>query len=120
MSMKVFIVLLIVGLIVALVVVLPNRDGKPSEATVEEAVLAHIGGMTLPISPNLPLPDQWVEKVDVISYGEPYTVETSEGKHTVWPVKVYLINGQHEEIKQVDLYRDEFRQWTVLLIQDAS
>jgi len=118
--MKVFIVLLIVGLIVALVVVLPNRDGRPSEEAVEEAVLAHIGGLTPPISPNLPLPDQWVEKVEVIAYGEPYTVQTSEGERTVWPIKVYLIDGQHKELKQVDLYRDEFRQWKVLLIQDAS
>ena len=118
--MKVFIVLLIVGLIVALVVVLPGRVGRPSEAAIEEAVLAHIGGMTLPISPNLPLPSQWVEKVEVIAYGEPYTVQTSEGERAVWPIKVYLIDGQHKELKQVDLYRDEFRQWTVLLIQDAS
>lgn len=118
--MKVFIVLLIVGLIVALVVVLPERDGRPSEADVEEAVLAHIGGLVLPISPNLPLPYQRVEKVEVISYGEPYTVQTPEGKRTLWPVKVYLINGQHKEVKQVDLYRDEFRQWTVLHIQDAN
>lgn len=118
--MKVFIVLLTVGLIVALVVVLPGRVGRPSEADVEEAVLAHIGGLTLPISPNLPLPYQWIEKVEVITYGEPYTVQTSEGERTVWPIKVYLIDGQHKELKQVDLYRDEFRQWTVLLIQDAS
>ena len=118
--MKVFIVLLIVGLIVALVVVLPDRVGRPSEAAIEEAVLAHIGGMTLPISPNLPLPSQWVEKVEVIAYGEPYTVQTSEGERAVWPIKVYLIDGQHKELKQVDLYRDEFRQWTVLLIQDSS
>jgi hypothetical protein len=118
--MKVFIVLLIVGLIIALVVVLPERVGRPSEAAIEEAVLAHIGGMTLPISPNLPLPSQWVEKVEVIAYGEPYTVQTSEGERAVWPIKVYLIDGQHKELKQVDLYRDEFRQWTVLLIQDAS
>jgi hypothetical protein len=118
--MKVFIVLLIVGLIVALVVVLPERDGRPSEVAVEEAVLAHIGGLTPPISPNLPLPYQWVEKVEVIAYGEPYTVQTSEGERTVWSVKVYLIDGQHKELKQVDLYRDEFRQWKVLLIQDAS
>jgi len=118
--MKVFIVLLIVGLIIALVVVLPDRVGRPSEAAVEEAVLTHIGGMPLPISPNLPLPYQWVEKVEVIAYGEPYTVETSEEERTVWPIKVYLIDGQHKELKQVDLYRDEFRQWTVLLIQDAS
>ena len=117
--MKVFIVLLIVGLIVALVVVLPDRVGRPSEAAVEEAVLTHMGGLTLPPSPNLPLPHEWVEKVEVIAYGEPYTVQTSEGKRTFWPVKVYLINGQHKEAKQVDLYRDEFRQWTVLLIQDA-
>lgn len=118
--MKVFIVLLIVGLIIALVVVLPGRVGRPSEAAIEEAVLAHIGGMTLPISPNLPLPSQWVEKVEVIAYGEPYTVQTSEGERAVWPVKVYLIGGQHKELKQVDLYRGEFRQWTVLLVQDAS
>jgi len=118
--MKVFIVLLIVGLIVALVVVLPGRVGRPSEAAIEEAVLAHIGGMTLPISPNLPLPSQWLEKVEVITYGEPYTVQSSEGERTVWPIKVYLIDGQHKELKQVDLYRDEFRQWTVLLIQDSS
>ena len=87
----------------------------------EEAVLTHMGGLTLPPSPNLPLPlpHEWVEKVEVIAYGEPYTVQTSEGKRTFWPVKVYLINGQHKEVKQVDLYRDEFRQWTVLLIQDA-
>jgi len=118
--MKVLIVLLIVGLIIALVVVLPDRVGRPSEAAVEETVLAHIGGMALPISPNLPLPYQLVEKVEVITYGEPYTVQTSEGERTVWPVKVYLIDGQHKELKQVDLYRDEFRQWTVLHIQDAS
>ncbi len=118
--MKLFIVLLIVGLIVALVVVLPGRVGRPSEAAVEEAVLTHIGGMTLPISPNLPLPSQWLEKVEVITYGEPYTVQSSEGERTVWPIKVYLIDGQHKELKQVDLYRDEFRQWTVLLIQDSS
>jgi len=118
--MKVFIVLLIVGLIIALVVVLPGRVGRPSEAAIEEAILAHIGGMPLPISPNLPLPYQWVEKVEVIAYGEPYTVQTSEGERAVWPIKVYLIDGQHKELKQVDLYRDEFRQWTVLLIQDAS
>jgi len=118
--MKVFIVLLIVGLIVALVVVLPERDGRPSEAAVQEAVLAHIGGLTPPISPNLPLPYQWVEKVEVIAYGESYPVQTSEGERTVWPIKVYLIDGQHKELRQVDLYRDEFRQWKVLHIQDAS
>jgi len=118
--MKVFIVLLIVGLIIALVVVLPERVGRPSEAAVAEAVLTHIGGLTPPISPNLPLPSQWVEKVEVIAYGEPYTVQTSEGERAVWPIKVYLIDGQHKELKQVDLYRDEFRQWTVLLVQDAS
>ena len=118
--MKVFIILLIVGLIVALVVVLPGRDGRPSEAAVEEAVLTHIRGL-VPISPNLPIPDQWVEKVEVIAYGESYTIQTSEGERTVWPVKVYLIDGQHKELKQVDLYySDEFRQWEVLLIQDAS
>ena len=118
--MKVFIlVLLIVGLIVALAVVLPGRVGRPSQADVEQAILAHIGLM-LSISPNLPLPDQWVEKVEVIAYGEPYTVQTSEGERTVWPVKVYLMDGQHRELKQVDLYRNEFRQWKVLLIQDAS
>jgi hypothetical protein len=116
--MKVFIVLLIVGLIVALVVVLPDRVGRPSEAAVEEAVRSHIGGLTLPLSPHLPLPYQWVEKVEVIAYGEPYTIQTQEGNRTFWPVKVYLINGQHKEVKQVDLYRDEFRQWTVFLIQD--
>lgn len=119
--MKVFIALLIVGVIVALAVILPGRVGRPSEADVERAVLAHIGGLVLPISPNLPLPYEWVEKVEVIEYGEPYTVQTSEGKRTVWPVKVYLIDGQHKELKQVDLYyREEFRQWEVLLIQDAS
>lgn len=119
--MKVFIVLLIVGVIVALAVVLPGRVGRPSEADVEHAILAHIRGVILPISPNLPLPYEWVEKVEVIEYGEQYTVQTPEGKRTVWPVKVYLIDGQHKELKQVDLYyRDEFRQWEVLLIQDAS
>jgi hypothetical protein len=118
--MKVFIVLLIVGLIVALAIVLPGRVGRPSEADVEQAILAHVTLM-LSISPNLPLPYEWVEKVEVIEYGEPYTVQNSEGKRTVWPVKVYLIDGQHKELKQVDLYyRDEFRQWEVLLIQDAS
>jgi hypothetical protein len=117
--MKVFIVLLIVGLIVALAVILPDRVGRPSEAAVEEAVLTHIGGLTLPPSPHLPLPHQWVEKVEVIAYGESYTVQTGEGKRTSWPVKVYLITGQHKEVKQVDLYRNEFRQWTVLLLQDA-
>jgi hypothetical protein len=118
--MKVFIVLLIVGLIAALVVLLPERDGRPSEADVEQATLAHIRGVMLPISPNLPLLYEWVEKAEVIEYGKPYTVQTSEGKRTVWPVKVRLIDGQHRELKQVDLYRDELRQWEVLLIQDAS
>jgi len=118
--MKVLIGLLIVGLIVALVVILPERDDRPSEATVKEAVLAHIGGLTPPISPNLPLPDQWVEEVEVIEYGEAYTAQTSEGKRTVWPIMVYLIADQHKELKQVDLYRDESRQWQVLLIQDTN
>ena len=119
--MKVFIVLLIVGVIVALAVILPGRVGRPSEADVEQAVLAHIRGVMLPISPNLPLPYEWVEKVEVVEYGESYTVQTPEGERTVWPVKVYLIDGQHKELKQVDLYyRDDFRQWEVLLIQDAS
>lgn len=117
--MKVFIVLLIVGLIVALVIVLPERDDRPSEAAVEEAVLTHIRGL-VPISPNLPLPDQWVERVEVIAYGDPYIVQTSEGERKIWPVRVYLIDGQHKESTQVDLYRDELRQWQVLLIQDAS
>jgi len=118
--MKVIIGLLIVGLVVALVVLLPGRDDRPSEATVKETVLAHVGGSTPLISPNLPLPDQWVEAVEVISYGEPYTIQSSEGKRTVWPIMVYLIAGQHKEPKQVDLYRDESRQWQVLRIQDAS
>jgi len=119
--MKVFIVLLIVGVIVALAVILPGRVGRPSEADVEQAVLSHIRGVILPISPNLPLPYEWVEKVEVVEYGEQYTVQTPEGERTVWPVKVYLIDGQHKELKQVDLYyRDEFRQWEVLLIQYAS
>jgi hypothetical protein len=119
--MKVFIILLIVGLIVALAVVLPGRVGRPSEADVEHAILAYIRGVMLPISPNLPLPYEWVEGVEVIEYGEPYTVQDSEGERTVWPVKVYLIDGQNKELKQVDLYyRDEYRQWEVLLIQDAS
>ena len=118
--MKVIIGLLIVGLVVALVVLLPGRDDRPSEATVKETVLAHVGGSTPLISPNLPLPDQWVEEVEVISYGEPYTIQSSEGKRTVWPIMVYLIAGQHKEPKQVDLYRDESRQWQVLRIQDAS
>ena len=118
--MKVIIGLLIVGLIVALVVLLPGRDDRPSEATVRETVLAHVGGSTPPISPNLPLPDQWIEEVEVISYGEPYTMQTSGGKRTVWPIMVYLIAGQHKEPKQVDLYRDESRQWQVLRIQDTN
>ena len=116
--MKIIIGVLIAGLIVALVVVLPGRDNRPSETTVKEAVLAYVGGSTPPISPNLPLPDQWVEEVEVISYGEAYTVQTSEGKRTVWPIMVYLIAGQHKELNQVDLYRDVSRQWQVLLIQD--
>ena len=94
--MKVIIGLLIVGLIVALVVLLPGRDDRPSETDVEEAILSHIGGMPAPISPNLPLPYEWVEGVEVIAYDEAYTVQTSEGKRTLWPVKVYLINGQHK------------------------
>jgi hypothetical protein len=118
--MKVIIGLLIVGSIVALIVLLPGRDNRPSETTVKEAVLAHVGGSTPPISPNLPLPDQWVEEVEVISYGEPYTMQTSEGKRTVWPIMVYLIAEQHKELKQVDLYRDESRQWQVLRIQDTN
>lgn len=118
--MKIIIGLLIVGLIVALVVLLPGRNDRPSEATVKETVLAHVGGSTPLISPNLPLPDQWVEAVEVISYGEPYTMQASEGKRTVWPIMVYLIAGQHKEPKQVDLYRDESRQWQILRIQDAS
>ena len=119
--MKIFIVLLIVGVIVALAVVLPGRVGRPSEADVERAVLAHIGGLMPTISPNLPLPYEWVEEVEVVEYGEPYTVQDPEGERKVWPVKVYLIDGQHKELKQVDLYyRDEYRQWEVLLIQDAS
>jgi len=118
--MKVIIGLLIVGLVVALVVLLPGRDDRPSEATVKETVLAHVGGSTPLISPNLPLPDQWVEAVEVISYGEPYTIQSSEGKRTVWPIMVYLIAGQHKEPKQVDLYKDESRQWQILRIQDAS
>jgi len=118
--MKVIIGLLIAGLIVGLVIVLPGRDDKPSKATVKDAVLAHVGGSTPLISPNLPLPDQWVEEVEVISYGEPYTMQTSEGKRTVWPIMVYLIADQHKELKQVDLYRDESRQWQVLLIQDTN
>jgi len=118
--MKVIIGLLIVGLIVALIVLLPGRDSRPSETTVKETVLAHVGGSTPLISPNLPLPDQWVEEVEVISYSEAYTVQTSEGKRTVWPIMVYLMAGQHKELKQVDLYRDESRQWQVLLIQDTD
>ena len=116
--MKIIIGLLVIGLIVALVFALPGRDNRPSETAVEEAVLACVGGPTPPISPNLPLPDQWVEEVEVISYGEVYTVEAPEGKRTVWPIMVYLIAGQDKELKQVDLYRDESRQWQVLLIQD--
>jgi hypothetical protein len=118
--MKVIIGLLIAGLIIALVVLLPGRDGRPSEATVKETVLAHVGGSTPLISPNLPLPDQWVEEVEVISYGEQYTMQTSEEKRTVWPIMVYLIAGQHKEPRQVDLYRDESRQWQLLHIQDAN
>ena len=118
--MKVIIGLLIVGIVVALVVVLTGRDDRPSEATVRDVVLAQVGGSTPLISPNLPLPDQWVEEVEVVAYGEAYTVQTSEGKRTVWPITVYLIAGQYKELKQVDLYRDESRQWQILLIQDAD
>ena len=118
--MKIIIGLLIVGLIVALVVLLPGRNDRPSEATVKEVVIANVGGSTPLISPNLPLPDQWVEEVEVVSYGEPYTMQTSEGDRTVWPIMVYLITGQSRELRQVDLYRDESHQWQVLSIQDAS
>jgi hypothetical protein len=117
---KVITGLLIVGLIVALVIVLPGRDNRPSEDTVEDVVFAHVGGPTPLISPNLPLPDQWVEEVEVVAYGEAYTVQTSEGKRTVWPITVYLIAGQYKELKQVDLYRDESRQWQIFLIQEAD
>jgi len=117
---KVIIGLLIVGPVVALVILLPGRDNRPSEATVKDVVLAHVGGSTPLISPNLPLPDQWVEEVKVVAYSEAYTVHTSEGKRIVWPITVYLIAGQYKELKQVDLYRDESRQWQILLIQDAD
>jgi hypothetical protein len=118
--MKVIIGLLVVGLIITLVVLLPGRDDRPSEATVKETVLAHVGGSTPLVSPNLPLPDQCVDDVEVISYGEPYTMQISELERTVWPITVYLTADQHKELKQVDLYRDESRQWQLLLVQDAN
>jgi inner membrane protein involved in colicin E2 resistance len=118
--MKVIIGLLVAGLIITLVVLLPGRDDRPSDATVKQTVLTHVGGSTPLVSPNLPLPEQWVEEVEVISHGEPYTTQISELERTVWPITVHLTADQHKELKQVDLYRDESRQWQLLLVQDAN
>ena len=116
MPMKVLVFLIVVGLIVVSVVVLPDLIGRPSEAAVEEAVLTYIVGLTPLPWPWEGTPLQWVQEVEVIAVGEPY--KDLYGDRKCWPVKVYLIGGQSKEVALVYLYKDEFRQWRALAIQD--
>ena len=109
----------LVILIVVLIVVLPGRaTGRPSSADVEEAVLEYIAGLKSTAIIGILPPYQWVDRVEVIEYGTPYNVRTITGDYRYWPVRVYLIDDQGKEEKQVEVYGDEFGKWAAIMPEE--
>ena len=116
--MKFLVVLIIVGLIIAGIVLLPDLIGRPSEAAVEEAVLTYVLGLPTPSWPFEGASLQWIQEVEVISIGEAYIDYGLYGEVKTWPVKVYLIGNQRREAVLTYIYKDQFRQWKAFGLQD--
>ena len=107
------IVVVAICLLSLIVMPLGCDTGRPSDADIEEAVLKEIAGRTpiYGIEPRY----QWVQEVKVIDVGRPYTISTVIGDYTYWPVKVYLIGDERREESRVEIYKDEFGEWTAIV-----
>ncbi|MFC2032303.1 hypothetical protein ACFLUS_02905 [Chloroflexota bacterium] len=77
-------------------------DGSPSNGDVKEAVLKS----TLKYSKY-----NWVQEVEVIAIGRPYTLNSIVGEFKYYPVKVYLIGNERRQEGRVEVYQDEFGEW---------
>lgn len=89
-----------------MVILLGCVGGGPSSGDVKEAVLNETVRRS---SYN------WVQEVEVIDIGRPYTIRSLIGDYTYWPVKVYLIAGARKQEKRVEVYKDEFGEWKAIV-----
>jgi len=76
--------------------------GSPSSGDVKEAVLRSTASLN---SYN------WVQEVEVIDIGRPYTLRSLFGDYTYWPTKVYLIGGELRREARVEVYKNEVGEW---------
>jgi hypothetical protein len=57
----------------------------------------------------------WLEKVEVIRIGIPYTVNFPYTRK-IWPIDVYLVGNQHKEEAKGIIYQDEFGDWKANIV----
>lgn len=108
-------IIVVVLLVLGLVVTATGCDGKPSNSDVERAVLEYIAKLQPTPYFGHPPPYHWAERVEVIEYGRPYTIQTFMGDYTYWPVMVYLIGGQQRQKVRAEVYKDEFGKWVAFI-----
>jgi len=80
----------------------------PSNQVIEAAVYKYMTSLTsvYGLTPTY----EWLEKVEVIRIGIPYTVDFPYTRK-VWPIDVYLIGNQHREEIEGIICQDEFGDW---------
>jgi hypothetical protein len=82
----------------------------PSNQIIEAAVYKYMTSLTsvYGLTPTY----EWLQKVEVIRIGIPYTVNFPYNRK-IWPIDVYLIGNQHREEVEGIICQDEFGDWQV-------
>jgi len=85
-------------------------DTPPSNQIIEAAVYKYMTGLTSVY--GLTPAYEWLEKVEVIRIGIPYTVSFPYTRK-IWPIHVYLIGNERREEAEGIICQDEFGDWQV-------
>lgn len=84
-------------------------DTPPSNEIIEAAVYDYMIG--LPSVYGMTPTYEWLEQVEVIRIGVPYSLSPPPYGRKIWPIEVYLIGGQHREERTGIIYQDHFGDW---------
>jgi hypothetical protein len=82
----------------------------PTNQIIEAAVYKYMTSLTsvYGLTPTY----EWLEKVEVIRIGIPYTVNFPYTRK-IWPIDAYLLGNQHREEVEGIICQDEFGDWQV-------
>ena len=88
-------------------------DTPPSNEIIEAAVYEYMTGLysVYGLTPTY----EWLEQVEIIRIGIPYSVNPPYGRKC-WPIEVRLIGNQHREEVEGITYQDHFGDWQVSIV----